>query len=288
MPGAPSANEQTTRRGLSNQGMGRIPVEMRHLRIMEAFQQNGFISVTEMAAKIGVSTMTIRRDLDQLELAGKISRTHGGAVALRDGERIGGEDEESLFSRRLDKNADAKNLIARIVAGLIPTAQAVGLDTGTTVLTAAQHLVERKDLRFVTNNVRAALALAEGESGVYLLAGELRTPELSIVGSSAVKTLQSHFLDIVLLGISAIDESGIYDFSPEDTEVKCAFIESATRVVALCDSSKFGRRSLARIDKLDVIDVLVTDQAPPPELAAALKNAQVEVLVAGDSEVGMQ
>lgn len=59
MPGAPSANEQTTRRGLSNQGMGRIPVEMRHLRIMEAFQQNGFISVTEMAAKIGVSTMTI-------------------------------------------------------------------------------------------------------------------------------------------------------------------------------------------------------------------------------------
>lgn len=196
--------------------------------------------------------------------------------------RSGVEDEDSIFDRRLAKNANAKNAIARVAASLVGPALSLGLDAGTTILTSAQLLAGRADLRIFTNNLRAALALAGMGSPVYVLGGEVRVPELSVVGSAAIKILKSHFLDLVFIGVSAIDENGFYDFSPEDTEVKRAFIDNATRVAVLCDASKFGQRALARIEGLDAIDILVTDQPPPPRLAVALREAKVEVMVAID------
>jgi DeoR family glycerol-3-phosphate regulon repressor len=265
---------------------GRIPAQLRHQQIMNAFHQNGFISVTDIAARIGVSTMTIRRDLVLLEREGRITRTHGGAIAAMDGGKGSVDDEDSIFDRRLAKHASAKSAIARAAATLVGPALSLGLDAGTTVLTSAQLLVGRADLRIFTNNLRAALALAGTGSPVYVLGGEVRVPELSVVGSTAIKLLKSHFLDLVFIGVSAIDENGIYDFSPEDTEVKRAFIDSATRVAVLCDSSKFGQRALARIDGLEAIDVLVTNQEPPARLAGALREAEVEVRVSADDKPG--
>ena len=263
-------------------GVGRIPAQLRHQQIMDAFHRNGFISVTEVAALIGVSTMTIRRDLELLERAGRITRTHGGAIAATENHKATVDDEDSIFDRRLAKNAGAKSAIARAAATLVGPALSLGLDAGTTILTSAQLLAGRADLRIFTNNLRAAMSLAGMGSTVYVLGGEVRVPELSVVGSAAIKVLKSHFLDLVFIGVSAIDANGIYDFSPEDTEVKRAFIDSANRVVVLCDASKFGQRALARIDGLDAIDILVTDQAPAAGLAAALRDAKVEVMVAAD------
>lgn len=265
----------------------RMPAQIRHQRIMDTLRQFGFVLVTDIAARIGVSTMTIRRDLEHLEKAGKITRTHGGAMVDADGARAGADEEESIFDRRLLKNAGSKEAIARMAATLVESSQSVGLDVGTTVLTAAQQLAGRQDLRFFTNNLRAALALAGNGSPVYILGGEVRVPELSVVGSSAIQLLQSHFLDWLFLGVSAIDENGLYDFSPEDSEVKRAFIDSAGRVALLCDASKFERRALARICDLNVVDVLVTNQAPPPRLAAALHSASVEVKIASETPAGI-
>jgi DeoR family glycerol-3-phosphate regulon repressor len=265
----------------------RMPAQVRHQRIMSIFRQFGFVLVTDIAARIGVSTMTIRRDLEYLEKAGKITRTHGGAVVNADGARTGADEEESIFDRRLLKNAGSKEAIARLAATLVESSQSVGLDVGTTVLTAAHQLAGRHDLRFFTNNLRAALALAGNGSPVYILGGEVRVPELSVVGSSAIQLVHSHFLDWLFLGVSAIDENGLYDFSPEDTEVKRAFIDSADRVALLCDASKFERRALARICDLNAVDVLVTDQAPPSRLAAALRSAGVEVKIASETPAGI-
>ncbi|MGA8706720.1 MAG: DeoR/GlpR family DNA-binding transcription regulator [Steroidobacteraceae bacterium] len=275
---ASDKNRRDRRR--TDSGGGRIPAQLRHQQIMSAFHQNGFISVTDVAERIGVSTMTIRRDLVLLEQEGRITRTHGGAIAAMDNAKDGGDDEESIFDRRLAKNAAAKSAIAHAAAALVGPSLSLGLDAGTTILTAAQLLSGRADLRIFTNNLRAALALAGMGSPVYVLGGEVRVPELSVVGSAAIKILKSHFLDLVFVGVSAIDEYGMYDFSPEDTEVKRAFIDSATRVVVLCDASKFAQRALARVDGLEAIDILVTNQEPPPRLAAALRDAKVEVRVA--------
>lgn len=280
-------NEKTRRpRRRAEAGAGRMPAQLRQQQIMSEFRQQGFISVTDIAAKIGVSTMTIRRDLELLEREGVITRTHGGAIAAMDSDKPPILDEESIFDLRLASNAAAKSAIARAAASLVGPSESVGLDAGTTILTASQQLAGRTDLRIFTNNVRAALALAGMGSPVYLLGGQVRVPELSVVGSWAIRTLESHSLDLVFIGVSSIDENGIYDFSPEDTEVKRAFIDSASRVVVLCDASKFGRRALARIGGLETIDCLVTDQPPPPRLTAALQAAKVQVTVADGVAAG--
>ncbi|HZU63255.1 MAG TPA: DeoR/GlpR family DNA-binding transcription regulator [Novosphingobium sp.] len=266
------------------QAQARVPVELRHQHMMQAFAEQGFISVIDMAELIGVSTMTIRRDLDLLEQAGKVMRIHGGAVLAAQKEDSETERKEDIFDRRLAVNAPAKRAIARAVADLVgadPAIQSIGLDTGTTVLTAAHLLMGGKGLRFVTNNLRAALLLSGGESRVYMLGGEVRVPELSVVGPGAIKALQNQYLDVALIGVSGLDAQGLYDFSPEDTEVKTVLMDNASKVVVVCDASKFERRALARIAPLERIHVLVSEAAPPPALAAALAAAGVQVVVAG-------
>jgi DeoR family glycerol-3-phosphate regulon repressor len=124
------------------------------------------------------------------------------------------------------------------------------------------------------------MQMAEGNSTVYVLGGQVRVPEFSVIGPQAIEGLKSHFLDRVFIGVSGIDELGLYDYSPEDTEVKRAFVSSAASVVVLCDSSKFGRRALARIVALDKVSILITDAAPPPELAEALQEAGVQTIIA--------
>lgn len=257
----------------------RIPAPVRHQRIMDVFNADGFVSVTDVARDIGVSPMTIRRDLAILGRDGLLTRTYGGAVAAQDSDRTGHGDGP-LFDQRMAENAVAKKAIAKAASALIQSRESVGLDVGTTLLALAAEIAGRPDLRFFTNNVRAALELAGAGSPVYVLGGEVRTPEFSVVGTSAVAQLTALYLDRVFIGVSGISDLGIFDFSPEDAEVKRSFIDVADCVVVLCDASKFQRRAVARIATLDAIDILVTDQPPRPPLAAALATANVRVIVA--------
>jgi DeoR family glycerol-3-phosphate regulon repressor len=259
-----------------------LPAPLRQQQVRLAFQRDGFVSVADLAAATGVSTMTIRRDLTRLAADGLVSRTHGGAVALTDAAGDG-EAGSTLFDRRLSRNRAAKSAIARHAARLVGPALSLGLDVGTTVLAVARELAGRSDLRICTSNLRAAMTLAGLGSTVYVLGGEVRMPELSVVGASATDSLKSHYFDLVFLGASGLDSFGLYDFSPEDGDVKRAFIASAGRVVLLCDSSKFGRRALARVAGLEALDVLLCDRAPPSDLAAALAAAGVEIIVAPDA-----
>jgi DeoR family glycerol-3-phosphate regulon repressor len=148
------------------------------------------------------------------------------------------------------------------------------------VLALATAIGGRDDLRIFTNNLRAALSLARSGSEVYMLGGKIRGAEYSIVGSGAVDQLHSHFLDRVFIGVSGVDGSGLYDYSPEDTEVKRALMANAGRVVVLCDASKFGRRALARVAPLNAVSTLVTDGPPPDDIAAELDRHGVEVVLA--------
>jgi DeoR family glycerol-3-phosphate regulon repressor len=241
---------------------------------MKAFNRDGFVSVSDIAREIGVSPMTIRRDLALLDRDGQIVRTHGGGVVSDF------DSHEPVFDQRLEIRADEKSAIARAAAGLIMPMESVGLDVGTSILALADQIKGRNNLRIFTNNLRAAMALAGSGSPVYIAGGEVRTPEFSIVGTAAIEHLKKHYLDRAFIGVSGLCELGIFDFSPEDTEVKRAFIEISDCVVVVCDSSKFGRRGVAHVGALDAIDILVTDQPPPPDLAKALVDAGVQVIVA--------
>jgi DeoR/GlpR family transcriptional regulator of sugar metabolism len=263
--------------------VGRVPAALRHARIIASFEKNGFASISDLAAELNVSGMTVRRDLDILGKRGLLTRTHGGAVPTAIAGTAAFDSDEPAFEQRMRVNPVQKSAIAQAAANLVGAGESVGLDVGTSVLSLAQILTPRRDLRVFTNSLRVGMQMADGNSTIYVLGGQVRVPEYSMVGAPAVEGLKSHFLDKVFIGVSGIDAEGLYDYSPEDSEVKRAFIANAGQVIVLCDSSKFSRRALTRIAPLDKLTTLITETEPPTDLADALRDAGVEIIVASSS-----
>ncbi|MSU90837.1 DeoR family transcriptional regulator [Rhodobacteraceae bacterium 2CG4] len=254
----------------------RLPASLRQARILHAFEESTFVTIGELARIFNVSAMTIRRDLDALDRQGLLERTRGGALPpVRDAQM-----NEPAFDMRRQESAGQKVTIAKAGAALVGEGMSLGIDVGTTTLALAEKLGSRRDIRVITSSLRAATYLAGRDTPVYTLAGQVRTPELSITGPQAVDSVKSHFLDIAFIGVAALDEYGFYDYSPEDSEVKRAFMANAAKVVALCDSSKFERRAFSRVSPLSQVNVLITDAMPPSAIADALARAKVEICVA--------
>lgn len=252
----------------------------RQTLLIESLSRRGFMSVSDIAEETGVSEITIRRDLTELERCGTVRRTHGGALIARSGAPNIYDIREPTFEARRRRNSDAKIRIARAAAQFAKPGHTIALDTGSTTLEITRFLAEIADLRVITNNTRAASLLAETPHPVYLPGGRVRGRELSIYGSSAASFVASYHYDILFLGLSGVSEAGLFDYSPEDSEIKRAFIQRSDLVVALCDASKFNRQAMVRIAALNEIHVLVVDTAPPANLQAEIESAGVKVVVA--------
>jgi DeoR family glycerol-3-phosphate regulon repressor len=260
------------------------PAQARRRALEEVIQERGFVSVSDIALEIGVSEMTVRRDLLALEQNGRIERAHGGALPTA---RPTALQVEPSFATRQDQQAEAKAAIARAAAGLIGDREIVGLDVGSTVARLARELSGRQKLGIVTNSLQAVAALAQKESmmpDVYVLGGHLRPRESSLSGRVARKQLREYWLSKVFIGVAAIGIDGLYDYVPEEAEIKGAFIERASEVIILCDSSKFEQRSFVRVCGLDAVTTLVTEKPPTPALQSALDRNGVRVLIATTSE----
>jgi DeoR family glycerol-3-phosphate regulon repressor len=256
----------------------RIPAGARHARILDLVHRNGFVSVAEVADSFAVSEMTIRRDLWALEDKGLLVRTHGGAMGI--GLREVFDADEPAFSSRRRRNASAKAAIARAAAGMIGVRESIGLDVGTSTLALAEEIAHRPGMTVFTNNLSAAAVLGRGGCSVHIFGGPVRGPELSVVGTAALQQIRQFYLTKIFLGVSGMIEAGFFDYSPEDTEVKRAYIEQSEQVIALCDSSKFDHRSLIKVCDLNQVTTLVTEAPPPPHLAEALRRAGTEVVIA--------
>jgi DeoR/GlpR family transcriptional regulator of sugar metabolism len=256
----------------------RVPAGARHARILELIHRDGFVSVAHVAAEFAVSDMTIRRDLHALEERALLVRTHGGAIGA--GHREVFDVEEPAFASRRRRNAAAKTAIAEAAARLIGIRETVGLDVGTTTLALAEAISPRGGITVVTNNLHAAAVLGRGRNRVHVPGGTVRGPELSVVGSSAVQQIGQYYFSKVFLGVSGLIGEGLFDYSPDDTDVKRAFIAQAEEVIVLCDSSKFGHRSLIQVCELGKVSALVTEAPPPRHIAEAIASANAEIVVA--------
>jgi DeoR family glycerol-3-phosphate regulon repressor len=249
----------------------------RQARLLELLASRGFLTVHELAAATGVSEITARRDLVELEERKALKRTHGGAMSLRDGQAEIFDASEPAFDARRRRNNRAKIAIAQVAAQLVKPGFTIALDVGTSTLELARCLGDVGELRIVTNNMRAASLLASTPHAVYLPGGRVRGKELSVYGSATAEQIRAYWFDVAFIGVSGITESGLYDYSPEDTEIKRIYMERAKQVVVLCDSQKFGHHSMVQVGPLSAIHILVTDTPPPPALAAALAAAGVEL-----------
>jgi DeoR family glycerol-3-phosphate regulon repressor len=250
----------------------------RQARILELLASRGFLTVREVAEATGVSEITARRDLVELEERRALKRTHGGAMTMRDGQVEIFDASEPTFDARRRRNSKAKVAIARAAAQLVKPGSTIALDVGTSTLELARCLAEVGEIKIVTNNLRAASLLADSPHAVYVPGGRVRGKELSVYGSVTADQIRAYWFDIAFIGVSGVTEAGLFDYSPEDTEIKRIYMERAKRVVVLCDAQKFGHHSMVQVAPLSAFQVLVTDEAPQPSLAAALASAKVELL----------
>jgi DeoR/GlpR family transcriptional regulator of sugar metabolism len=262
-----------------------VPPVARRRALTSLLDQEGFLSVSDLARRIGVSEMTIRRDLDEFERNGLVERAHGGAVPAARPPR----PDEPLFAARRERNAEAKVAIARAALALIGPNDMIGLDIGSTTARLAEQLGTRSDLRIVTNSIPSVLALSahEGASpAVYLLGGRLRPGEGSLCGLTPRQQLAEHWLKRAFVSVAAVSEDGLFDYVPEEAEIKQAMMARAEEVVLLCDSSKFGRNCFIRVAPLDGIHTLITEAPPPASLGRALARAGKRVIVAPADGIG--
>lgn len=235
------------------------------------------MSVTEIAQEYGVTAETVRRDLGHLERAGLLRRVHGGAVptaALTVVEPGVAERDASM--------AAAKDRIATAALDLLPEAGgSLLLDGGTTTARLARLLPTDRDLTVVTNSVPIAARLAGSPAvHLHLLGGRVRGITQAAVGEETVRALAELRVDVAFLGTNAVSAHGLTTPDADEAAGKRAMVRAGRRVVALADSSKFGREHLVRFAPTDAVDVLVTDSGADEAAVAELRGGDVAVVVA--------
>jgi DeoR family fructose operon transcriptional repressor len=223
-------------------------------QIEHRLRELGAVRIDGLAVEFGVSEMTIRRDLDELEALGVARRVRGGAVA------VGPEP----FAERHRHNARGKARIADKLLGLIPDRGTVAFDASTTVYRLAATLEGARDLLVVTNGLDTFQSLT-GKSGVgaTLTGGSVEPRTGSLVGPVAVRGAEEFMFDVLVCSSAALDpELGSSEASLEEAEVKRAFSRTSRRIVLALDHSKLGTRAQARMFTMEEIDILVTDLDP--------------------------
>lgn len=242
-------------------------------RILHLLREEGGVEVVELAAKLDVSKMTIRRDLDDLERQARVRRTHGGAVpALIRG-------FEAPFGVRQSHAAIAKQRIGAAAVELLQTGEIVLLDTGTTTYEVARALIPRQDLTVITPSLHIATLLGDA-SGIQCIAlgGPVRPGENSTAGSLAQLGLQSFNADVCVLAVGGISVAGgVTEFDPEAAALTRTQIERARRAIVVADESKLGATTFAAVAGISAIDFLVTSARPDNPHLVELHNAGVHV-----------
>jgi DeoR/GlpR family transcriptional regulator of sugar metabolism len=247
-----------------------LPARRREL-ILRSARAAGTVSVVALAERLGVSEMTVRRDLDQLHRDGKLTRVHGGATL---------ETAEPPFSEVAVARYDEKDRIGRAAAGLVRDGETILVDIGTTTLQLARHLHGRS-LRVVTSNLAVyEELLPEPDVEIVLLGGVVRRNYRSLVGFLAEETLRQLRVDRLFLGASALHpDLSVMDDTMAEVPVKRGMLAAAADVVLLVDADKFTGRGMARVCGADALDTLITDERAPREAVERLETAGVQVVI---------
>ena len=243
----------------------------RHSRIVALLNERQRLTTEMFAAELGVSKETIRRDLIELELSGKLSRVHGGAIPQA-------VAVEASYVERGELHKDQKRSIAQAVAPLIETGMSCFIDAGSTTHALSQVLVNRSGIQVVTNSVGIAQDLA-GNSGldVILLGGRLAKEMPATYGDQTVAEIGRYRLDIAVISPVSFDaEDGAMDYLWHEAVVARAMFEHARTRFLLADSSKLGRSSRVQICAPAAVDVLVTDSSADEATMARLLGAGVK------------
>ena len=246
----------------------------RHRQILSLANERGFVSVDDLASTFGVTTQTVRRDLNELSGLGFLKRFHGGAGLPTSAENIS-------YDSRAKMALHNKRQIASQVAENIPDGASVFIDVGTTTEEIARVLSHKQRLRVITNSLNIAQILAPKiDFEVIMSCGVVREADRAVLGEVAVNFFKQFRLDYGILGTSGIDDDGtLLDFDLRKVEVTKTIIERSRHIFLAADSTKFNRNAMVRAGHLEQISSLFTNEPLPPAIAQVARTNNVNVIV---------
>lgn len=265
------AGQEARRRG------GAMIAAERRRKIYEAALRNGSVSVSDLAASLGVAENTVRSDLDALEQDGKLLRAHGGAVLKDHGQPA------PPYSQSRVTHLREKSWIGAAAARYLPDSGTVFINAGSTTHQLALNIRETHNLQVTTNSPEIATLLTGNPSVVVdMLGGRMLRDSAETDGSLSSEALESLYWDVVFYGMTAIDaQHGITSTSLQAAMLDRQVLSHGRLIVGLCDSAKFGFYANAIVGALSLLNVLVTDAHVPEQGINMLRDQGVEVVVAG-------
>lgn len=250
-----------------------LPEERRKL-LLEQLNENGSVTIPELARHFGVSEMTIRRDLDKCRRMGRLERCRGGAI-LR-GDNVGEED----YAKKMSLNLEAKRRIAAYCAGLVREGMQIYLDAGTTTYYIAQELLAVPRVTFLTNDLKTALFLSRHKREVIMVGGHIQNSTGSAVGALALEMAAQFYVDIAFLGTACINEDlDVLTPTVDKAFLKRAILQNAKECFLTADSTKFHQGALVRINSLADYTAVVTDKPFTEEEKRLAQSKKIEVIV---------
>lgn len=250
-------------------------IEERRQHILSLIQKKGRVLVDELSNDLDLSKITIRKDLDYLQSKDLLVRTHGGALPVQSGAL-----SDPSIQEKEELHHEEKTRIAKAAAALVSEGQCIILDSGTTTTEIARTLTAFRHLTVITNALNIAAELARSDFEIILIGGTLRKNSLSVVGPLAEDVLKEMHADIVFLGVDGFDINvGLTTPNVLEARVNRAMVKASEKVVAVCDSSKFNRRSLSLIVGAGAIHHVITDKKLPMDDIKAIQDAGIQVTI---------
>lgn len=250
--------------------------EGRHNFILDQLKKRDSVSVTDLSTQLEVSMVTIRKDLSELEQAGKLYRSHGKAKLLNPFASNRSVNEKENI------NPEEKNAIGREAAKLITADDSIAFASGTTIHACARNMKPIHRLTVVSASIEASHILGFDESvDIIQLGGMLRHSSLSVVGQYAESILSGFSYTKLYLGVDGIDfDYGITTTDLREAELNQKMMSAAQKTIVVADFSKFGRRGFAKICNIEDIDIIITDSKVPKAVVHRLEEMGIELIIA--------
>ena len=252
-----------------------MELTQRQQEVVNWVRNDGFVSIDNLAEHFGVTTQTVRRDINALCDLGLLRRYHGGAGLPTSAENI-------AYSTRQVLHLDEKRRIAARVARFIPEQATLFINLGTTTEEVARALSDHQGLRVITNNMNVAAVMSANTSCEVIIAGGVvRARDLGVTGEATLDFIRQFKVDFGIIGISGIEDDGtLRDYDYREVRVAQAIIARSRKVFLVADHSKFGRAAFVELGHLSQIHTLFTDRTPPTTLTALAAEALVNIQIA--------
>lgn len=250
--------------------------EERHALILETLIKHESVQVSDLSTLLGVSAVTIRKDLTELEKDNKLYRSHGKAILINPYINNRSVNEKEKLS------AEEKNTIGKAAAELISKDDSIIIASGTTVHALARNIRPIHKLTVISASLQVSEILANNEAiEIIQLGGTLRHSSNSVVGKYAEGILSSFCCSKLFLGVDGIDlEFGITTTDVREADLNKEMMRIAQKCIVLADSSKFRRRGFSKIANIEEVDIIITDAGIPGSIARQIEDMGIELIIA--------